>query len=170
MEAAWVPTTDDPEEEVEMSKGGDGDHHWKHVLWLRAHKARFDKLAMAAIIVQGTSAGLAYPLLHVGSRLPASQAPRVTSFLTHVQRQIASIQEALRTSTLSFGVRLEYFGSTTIRGSRRRHFGILRQAAEGAGALFPRCAETSNLNVPPLRPRFAVELAVPYKSVPSQRP
>jgi hypothetical protein len=43
MEAAWVPTTDDSNEEAEMSE--DGGYHWKHVLWLRAHKARFDKLA-----------------------------------------------------------------------------------------------------------------------------
>jgi hypothetical protein len=43
MEAAWVPTTKHRNEKAEM--GMDGEYHWKHVLWLRAHKARFDKLA-----------------------------------------------------------------------------------------------------------------------------
>ena len=38
MEAAWVPTTDDRNEEAEMSEDGDGVCHWKHVVWLRALK------------------------------------------------------------------------------------------------------------------------------------
>ncbi|KAJ4307319.1 hypothetical protein N0V88_000702 [Collariella sp. IMI 366227] len=47
MEAAWVPTTDDHDESAKMRKDGDGVCHWKHVLWLRAHKARFEELATA---------------------------------------------------------------------------------------------------------------------------
>jgi hypothetical protein len=46
MEAAWVPTTDDPDK-ANMSEDGDGVCHWKRVLWLRARKAQFDKLATA---------------------------------------------------------------------------------------------------------------------------
>jgi hypothetical protein len=47
MEATWVPTTDDPDQEAEISEDGDGVCHWNHVLWLRAHKTRFDKLVTA---------------------------------------------------------------------------------------------------------------------------
>ncbi|KAL2168266.1 hypothetical protein VTG60DRAFT_234 [Thermothelomyces hinnuleus] len=46
-EAAWVPTTDSPDEEAEMSKNGDSDLHWMFVLWLRARNARFNELATA---------------------------------------------------------------------------------------------------------------------------
>ncbi|KAL2166210.1 hypothetical protein VTG60DRAFT_3125 [Thermothelomyces hinnuleus] len=45
MEGAWVPTTDDHDEEAEISKGGNGVCRWKHVLWLRAHRARIEELA-----------------------------------------------------------------------------------------------------------------------------
>ncbi|KAL2193977.1 hypothetical protein P885DRAFT_80752, partial [Corynascus similis CBS 632.67] len=47
MEGAWIPTTYDPNEEAEMSEDGNGDGHWKHVLWLRAYNARFDELGTA---------------------------------------------------------------------------------------------------------------------------
>jgi hypothetical protein len=41
IEAAWVPTTDDPGQ-AKMSEDGDGVCHWKHVVWLRARRARFE--------------------------------------------------------------------------------------------------------------------------------
>jgi hypothetical protein len=47
MEVAWVPTTDHPDEEAEMSNDGDGDYLWKHVLWLRADRSRFEELGKA---------------------------------------------------------------------------------------------------------------------------
>ncbi|KAL2016712.1 hypothetical protein VTK56DRAFT_3141 [Thermocarpiscus australiensis] len=40
MEAAWVPTTGQSNEEAKMSEDGKGVCHWKHDLWTRAHKAR----------------------------------------------------------------------------------------------------------------------------------
>ncbi|KAL2127440.1 hypothetical protein VTI74DRAFT_10744 [Chaetomium olivicolor] len=43
MEAAWVPTTNDPDK-ANMSEDGDGVCHWKHVLCLRAHRARVEDL------------------------------------------------------------------------------------------------------------------------------